>query len=109
MISRFPAEVDNDIRSYSFGRIVTFGDKEITTMRIRSPGFILSLAVAWMLPTQQARAAAPQKEAAFVFNDVCCFHRWSKNDQHEFTPEKREDLEKWADMIRMELHAVSPR
>ena len=27
------------------------------------------------------------------------FHRWSKNEQHEFTPEKQEDLNKWSDMI----------
>lgn len=36
---------------------------------------------------------------AFVFRDTGYFHRWSKNNQHEFTPDKQEDLEKWSDMI----------
>ncbi len=35
----------------------------------------------------------------FAFRNVQYFHRWSQNDQHEFTPEKQEDLEHWADMI----------
>ena len=31
--------------------------------------------------------------------DVRYFHRWSKGNQHEFTPEKQYDLNKWSDMI----------
>ena len=41
----------------------------------------------------------PQTKPAFVFRDVGYFHRWSHNEQHEFTPDKQEDLEKWSDMI----------
>lgn len=35
----------------------------------------------------------------FSFRNVDYFQRWSQNDQHEFTPEKQEDLEHWADMV----------
>lgn len=45
-----------------------------------------------------AQTSGPAK-AAFVFREVGYFHRWSKADQHEFTPEKQEDLEKWTDMM----------
>jgi hypothetical protein len=42
------------------------------------------------------RAGEPKD---FTFQDVTYFHRWSQADQHEFTPEGDEDLEKWSDMI----------
>jgi hypothetical protein len=48
---------------------------------------------------EESRAAGPQPKRAFVFRDVGYFHRWSKDDQHEFTPEKQEDLNKWSEMI----------
>jgi len=32
------------------------------------------------------------------------FHRWSKDDQHEFTPDKQEELNKWSDMITMNVY-----
>jgi hypothetical protein len=41
----------------------------------------------------------PLAKRAFVFRDVEYFHRWSKDEQHEFTPKKQEDLERWSDMI----------
>ena len=46
-----------------------------------------------------ARAASANSKPDFAFRDGGYFHRWSKNDQHEFTPEKQEDLDKWSDMI----------
>ena len=49
-------------------------------------------------------AARPSGEAAFVFRDVEYFHRWSKNDQHEFTPEEQENLNKWSDMITVNVY-----
>jgi hypothetical protein len=44
-------------------------------------------------------AASAPTEPAFVFRNVGYFHRWSQNEQHEFTPEKQEDLKKWSDMM----------
>lgn len=44
-------------------------------------------------------AASAAAKPAFVFREVGYFHRWSQNQQHEFTPEKQEDLKKWTDMM----------
>lgn len=53
---------------------------------------------------EKARAVSPISKPAFVFRDVGYFHRWSKNDQHEFTPEKQENLNKWSDMITVNVY-----
>jgi len=63
-------------------------------LKIRALRILVSLAIAW-----SSVQAGPQPKRAFVFGDVGYFHRWSQNDQHEFTPEKQEDLDKWSDMI----------
>jgi len=44
-------------------------------------------------------AANKDAAPAFEFRQVSYFHRWSQNDQHEFTPAKQEDLDHWTDMI----------
>jgi hypothetical protein len=49
-------------------------------------------------------AATTKGKAAFVFSGVDYFHRWSQNDQHEFTPQGQEDLEKWSDMITINVY-----
>ena len=54
-------------------------------------------AAAFTLGASGAASAPP--EPAFVFRNVGYFHRWSQNEQHEFTPEKQEDLKKWSDMM----------
>lgn len=45
--------------------------------------------------------AAPKgkAETKLKFCDVEYLHRWSKGDQHEFTPHNQEDLARWSDMI----------
>jgi hypothetical protein len=69
-------------------------------MKTVSLRIFLALAVAWSGgQAEEGRAAGPAAKRAFVFREVGYFHRWSKNDQHEFTPEKQEDLDKWSDMI----------
>jgi hypothetical protein len=69
-------------------------------METRALRIFVALAVAGS--TLQAKendgADAPSKPA-FVFGNVAYFHRWSQNDQHEFTPAKQEDLKQWSDMI----------
>lgn len=61
---------------------------------------IVSLAVAWStVPAAESHAADPPPKRAFVFRDAGYFHRWSQNEQHEFTPAEQEDLNKWSDMI----------
>ena len=69
-------------------------------MRINSLRVFLSLALAWSSGhVQESFAIDLSTKRAFVFRDVDYFHRWSQNEQHEFTPEKQEDLDKWSDMM----------
>jgi hypothetical protein len=53
---------------------------------------------------QQTRAAAGPAKSAFVFDGIGYLHRWSMNHQHEFTPKGQEDLEKWSDMITINVY-----
>ena len=46
-------------------------------------------------------AAEKSTAPAFDFRGVSYFHRWSNNDQHEFTPDKQEDLDHWTDMMTL--------
>jgi hypothetical protein len=69
-------------------------------MKTISLRILVALAVAWGAgQAEESHAADPASKRAFVFREVGYFHRWSKNDQHEFTPEKQKDLNKWSDMI----------
>lgn len=45
--------------------------------------------------------AAPKgkTETKVKFRDLEYLHRWSKGDQHEFTPPNQEDLARWSDMV----------
>lgn len=49
-------------------------------------------------------AATAEKRAAFVFGGVGYFHRWSRNDQHEFTPAGQDDLKKWSEMLTINVY-----
>lgn len=50
--------------------------------------------------TASAEKAAP-KLASFKFHGAEYVHRWSQDNQHEFTPHGQEDLRKWTDMITL--------
>jgi hypothetical protein len=45
-----------------------------------------------------------EKDAAFSFADVKYFHRFTKDDQHEYTPTGQEDLEAWKDMVTIRYY-----
>ncbi|MFY9608535.1 MAG: hypothetical protein WAU45_07960 [Blastocatellia bacterium] len=51
----------------------------------------------------QKRADA-KSETTVRFNQTQYLHRWSQNDQHEFTPPGQEDLSKWTDMLTINLY-----
>jgi hypothetical protein len=69
-------------------------------METRALRIFVALAVAGStLQAKENGGADSPSTRAFVFGDVGYFHRWSQNDQHEFTPEKQEDLNRWSDMI----------
>ncbi len=69
-------------------------------MGIRALTIFVSLVVAGStLPAKENDGGDAISKRAFAFGDVPYFHRWSQNDQHEFTPAKQEDLKRWSDMI----------
>lgn len=73
-------------------------------MKIYSLRILLTLAIACCIVQAEKGRAAGTHNQAFTFKNVGYFHRWSKNDQHEFTPEKQEDLNKWSDMITINAY-----
>jgi hypothetical protein len=42
-------------------------------------------------------------EEGIAFQETKFFHRWAKENQHEFTPEGQEDLARWTAMITVNL------
>ena len=70
-------------------------------MRISALQICASLVTAFVVAET---AASTEGKAAFVFGGVGYFHRWSQNDQHEFTPTGQGDLEKWSDMITINVY-----
>jgi hypothetical protein len=47
------------------------------------------------------------KTAAFTFADVKYFHRYSKDEQHEYTPNAQEDLNRWTDMVTINYYPTA--
>jgi hypothetical protein len=47
------------------------------------------------------RRAASERAAAFQFAGVAYYHRFTKGDQHEYTPEGQENLSAWTDMVTL--------
>lgn len=68
-------------------------------MGTRAFGIFVALVVGSLLQAKENGGADSPSKRAFVFGKVDYFHRWSQNEQHEFTPAKQEDLERWSDMI----------
>jgi hypothetical protein len=77
----------------------------LETVKIHSLRILVSLAIACgLLDARHTDAAGAPAKSAFIFGGVGYLHRWSMNHQHEFTPEGQEDLEKWSDMITMNVY-----
>lgn len=51
--------------------------------------------------------ATTAEKPVFVLGGVGYFHRWSQNDQHEFTPTGQHDLEKWSEMITINAYPTA--
>lgn len=45
-----------------------------------------------------------EKAAAFSLADVRYFHRFTQDDQHEYTPDGQEDLKAWTDMVTINYY-----
>jgi hypothetical protein len=69
-------------------------------------GFVASLLLFGCVPlnAQDTHAPATAAKPAFAFGAANYFHRWSLNNQHEFTPTGQEDLEKWSDMLTVNVY-----
>ena len=64
----------------------------------RSIALLVAIAAATASPFS---AAEKNSAPAFQFRQVNYFERWSRNEQHEFTPDKQEDLDHWSDMMTL--------
>lgn len=64
---------------------------------------LLCLSVATGEVLSQA-ADKTEKAADFSLADVGYFHRFTKDDQHEYTPDGQEDLKAWTDMATIQLY-----
>jgi hypothetical protein len=51
----------------------------------------------------QGKASAEAKADTVDFAGIRYLHRWSKNDQNEYTPDADADLAKWHDMVTIDL------
>lgn len=64
--------------------------------------FFVGLSAA--LGAQPSPLPVAAEKPAFFFRSVAYWHRWSKNDQHEYTPQGQEDLDKWSDLVTINLY-----
>lgn len=69
--------------------------------------FLLLLGLLAVSPTVRSAENAADDVARCEFRGVTYLHRWMENDQHEFTPEGQEDLQRWSDMITINLHRTA--
>lgn len=63
--------------------------------------FILSVCVAGGAAKKETDTTS---KLTLNFNQAEYVHRWSQNDQHEFTPAGQEDLAKWTDMVTINFY-----
>jgi hypothetical protein len=59
---------------------------------------------AYATPGAAQEDANTRNKITLDFNQTRYVHRWSQNDQHEFTPPGQEDLSKWADMLTINFY-----
>ena len=55
----------------------------------------------------QSTPGAATAKPSFDFSGLSYFHRWSKNNQHEFTPAGQEDFGKWTDMVTVNVYRAA--
>ncbi len=66
-------------------------------------GFAATLAQPAAFANAQTRPSSPRE---LRFDNVRFLHRWSKDGQHEFTPEGEENLARWNSMFTINRHAT---
>lgn len=75
----------------------------------RPPTFLSAalLAIALAVPPGTATAAPTGATPALDFGGERYVHRWSKDHQHEFTPPDQPDLQRWTDMLTVNVHPAA--
>ena len=69
-----------------------------------------ALVVSLFIAGNAAAAPNPPSDSAKATSDTLSFggntyvHRWSKSNQNEFTPPGDKDLDRWRDMVTINLH-----
>ena len=71
----------------------------------RSRRDLLGAAMALAVGTAGAAPTGEAERLKIAFRGTGFVHRWSKADQHEFTPAPDTDLSSWSDMITLNVHA----
>ena len=71
--------------------------------------FALGCLFALAGPACAADDAKPAAKPAMTLSlgGTTYLHRWSKNGQHEFTPTRDPDLQKWRDMVTVNVHEAA--
>ena len=67
---------------------------------------LLTLSLVLMINVT-GHASSHAEPASFRFGEIDYFHRWAKDDQHEYTPEGQEDLAKWSDMLTVNRYQTA--
>lgn len=81
---------------------VLFGGQMI--QRIFLCFVLILISQVYAAPQAAQKEAGNKSKITLNFNQTEYFHRWSGNDQHEFTPQGQEDLSKWADMLTINFY-----
>ena len=72
----------------------------LSRLRIILAASLIALSSAASLAIEPSKT----ETSTVTFSDVQYFHRWSKGEQHEFTPQGQEDLEHWSDMVTINYY-----
>jgi hypothetical protein len=83
-----------------------FGDQRENKVKIKTPTALLAalLALTFVGTTLAQTKGSKDGTSAFLFADTEYFHRYTINDQHEFTPAGQENLKTWADMVTLHYY-----
>ena len=65
---------------------------------------VVVLLLSALLPA--AHAAGKEAGKTLDFAGTAYVHRWSKGGQNEFTPTAQTDLERWSDMVTLNVHST---
>ena len=66
---------------------------------------VLTLLALGFIPPDAQQIQGSEAKHAFAFGGIEYLPRWSMKNQHEFTPAGQEDLQKWSDMITMNIYS----